>query len=115
MVPESERTGVTFVWEKQAMNGDEMPAGLPYPEQILYQQLRLLYRSYRTGIIGREAATREKKDFLREYQLNKVNYDAEYTWVDIIKKTELARAECRKNPSHESTMHLIDALEGRLS
>ena len=44
-------TGVTFPYEKQAMNGDEMPEGLPYYDQLMYQLLRLLYDAFKKGII----------------------------------------------------------------
>ena len=112
MVSESERTGVTFPWEKQAMNGDEMPEGLSYPEQILYQQLRLLYKAHRDGIVDRETATREKKEFLHQFRLNKVNYDAEQQWITIINQTQEARWAARKDPGKETCLALVEAIEG---
>lgn len=54
MVSEPEnKSRLAFPWERQAMNGDEMPDGLGYPEQILYLSLRLLYKSLRQGVIER--------------------------------------------------------------
>lgn len=61
MVPESKTTGVTFPYEREAMNGNEMPNGLEYPDQVLYLCFRKLYAQLRQGIIGRDTAVLEKK------------------------------------------------------
>lgn len=102
MVSESEnKSRLAFPWERQAMNGDEMPDGLGYPEQILYLSLRLLYKSLRLGAIERSTAIKEKKQLMGE------------EWVEVTKNTELARAAYRKNPTHENAMLLIEIIEGR--
>lgn len=53
MVPESK---VAFPYERQAMNGDEMPPGLDYPDQVTYLCFRMLYAQLRGGIVDREPA-----------------------------------------------------------
>ena len=100
-------------YERIAMAGGEMPNGLEYPDQILFLQLRLLYNSYRRNLIDRETATREKVELLRSYESHKNANRTGRELVDQIKKTELVRAEYRKNPCHENAMKLIETIEGR--
>ena len=100
-------------YEKTAMAGGEMPKGLEYPDQILFLELRLLYDSYKRKLIDRDAATREKVELLRTYEAHKIVDRMGKEWVDQIKRTELARADYRKNPCHENAMKLIEIIEGR--
>lgn len=109
----SEETGIVLPWEKDAMAGLEMPDGLSYPDQILYLSLRMLYRQYFQKIIDRETATKEKKKLLDEYKIYQFREELEKQWVEIIRLTELARAEYRKKPCHENAMKLIDIIEGK--
>lgn len=109
----AEETGIVLSWEKDAMAGLEMPNGLSYPDQILYLSLRMLYRQYYQKIIDRETATKEKKKLLDEYKIYQFREELEKQWVEIIRLTELARADYRKNPCHENAMKLIDIIEGK--
>ena len=109
----AEETGVVLSWEKDAMAGLEMPDGLAYPDQILYLSLRMLYRQYYQKIIDRETATKEKKKLLDEYKVYQFREELEKQLVEIIRLTELARADYRKNPCHENAMKLVDIIEGR--
>ena len=109
----AEETGIVLPWEKDAMAGLEVPNGLSYPDQILYLSLRMLYRQYYQKIIERDTATNEKKKLLDEYKVYQFREELEKQWVEIIRLTELARAEYRKNPCHENAMKLIDIIEGK--
>ena len=109
----SEETGIVLPWEKDAMAGLEMPNGLSYPDQILYMELRMLYRQYFQKVIDRETATKEKKKLLDEYRCCQYREEMGNHWVEIIRLTELARADYRKNPCHENAMKLIDIIEGK--
>ena len=109
----ADETGIVLPWEKDAMAGLEMPDGLSYPDQILYLSLRMLYRQYYQKIIDRETATKEKKKLLDEYKIYQFREELEKQWVEIIRLTELARAEYRKKPCHENAMKLIDIIEGK--
>ena len=109
----ADETGIVLPWEKDAMAGLEMPNGLSYPDQILYLSLRMLYRQYYQKIIERDTATKEKKNLLDEYKVYQFREELEKQWVEIIRLTELARAEYRKNPCHESAMKLIEIIEGK--
>lgn len=106
-------TGVVLPWESAAIRGEEMPNGLEYPDQILFLQLRMLYAQKRSGIIDRETAIIEKKKLLDEYKLYQFRNSLEKEWVEIIKLTEVARADFRKNPSIETAERLVSLIEGR--
>ena len=113
MSEDKNSTGVVLPWEKQAQRGDPMPDGLEYPDQVLYQALAHLYARYRMKTITREQASIEKKKLLEEYELYKFWDGLEKEWVEIIRLTELARAEFRKNPTVENGWKLIQIIEGR--
>lgn len=99
-------------YEKTAMAGGEMPKGLEYPDQILFLELRLLYDSYHRSLIDRETATREKVELLRTYEAHKIVDKTGKEWVDQINRTELARAEYRKDKTIENADKLLACVEG---
>lgn len=99
-------------YERIAMAGGEMPKGLEYPDQILFLELRLLYDSYKRKIIDRETATMEKVECLRTYEGHRIVESMGKLWVDQIKKTELCRAEYRKNRTIENADRLLKSIEG---
>ena len=99
-------------YEKIAMSSGEMPNGLEYPDQILFLELRLLYDSYKRKLIDREKATQEKAEILRTYEAHKIVDKMGKEWVDQIKRTELARAEYRKNKTIENADKLLACVEG---
>ena len=99
-------------YEKIAMAGGEMPGGLDYPDQILFLELRLLYDSYKRKLIDRETATREKVELLRTYECHKAVESMGKLWVEQIKKTELFRADYRKNRTLENADRLLKSIEG---
>lgn len=99
-------------YEKIAMAGGEMPKGLEYPDQILFLELRLLYDSYKRKLTDRDTATREKAELLRTYEAHKIVDKMGKEWVDQIKRTELARAEYRKNKTIENADKLLVCVEG---
>lgn len=108
----ADETGTVLPWEKDAMAGLEMPDGLSYPDQILYLGLRMLYHQYYQKIIDRGTAIKEKKRLLEEHRMNKFCEELGKRWVEIIRLTELARTDYRKNPCHENAMKLIEIIEG---
>lgn len=50
---------LTFPWERSAMNGDEMPDGLPLEEQQAWQAVAHLYGRYRLKLIDRKTGHTE--------------------------------------------------------
>lgn len=99
-------------YEKIAMSGGDMPKGMEYPDQILFLELRLLYDSYKRKLIDRDTATREKVELLRTYEAHKIVDKIGKEWVDQIKRTELARAEYRKDKTIENADRLVATIEG---
>lgn len=108
----SEAKLLELPYEKIAMAGEEMPRGLEYPDQILFLELRLLYDSYKRKLIDREKATQEKVELLRTYEAHKIVDKMGKEWVDQIKRTELARAEYRKDKTIENADKLLACVEG---
>lgn len=108
----SESKLLELPYEKIAMAGGEMPKGLEYPDQILFLELRLLYDSYKRKLIDRETATQEKVELLRTYEAHEIVDRMGKEWVDQIKRTELARAEYRKDKTIENADKLLACVEG---
>ena len=109
----SEETGIVLPWEKDAMAGLEMPDGLSYPEQILYLSLRMLYRQYYQKTIDRETATKEKKKLLHEYKCYQYQDEMGKHWVEIIRLTDIARCDYKKNRTLENADRLVEIIEGK--
>lgn len=112
MVPEPKATGVIFPYEQKAMNGEEMPNGMAYPDQILYLSLRMLYAQLKQGVVDRSTAVREKKKLVQEYEHYKFAEAMGKDWVRIIKDTEMARSEYRKNRTLENADKLLYTIDG---
>lgn len=110
MVSESKSGSVGFPYERQAMNGEEMPDGLEYPDQIAFLCFRMLYAQLKQGIIDRDTAIREKKKLLKEYAQYKFVDQMGKQWVQIIKDTEIASSEYLKNRNLENADKLLQAI-----
>lgn len=109
----ADETGIVLPWEKDAMAGLEMPDGLSYPDQILYLSLRMLYRQYYQKAIDRETATKEKKKLLDEYRCYQYREEMGNHWVEIIRLTDLARCDYKKNRTLENADRLVEIIEGK--
>lgn len=99
--------------EKLAMKGEPMPDSMEYPEQVLFQSFALLYARYREKHITRDDAKAEKSKILDEYQAYRQNWKMADEWCEIIRLTELARAEFRKDPTIDNAWKLVNIIEGR--
>ena len=109
----ADETGIVLPWEKDAMAGLEMPDGLSYPDQILYLCLRMLYRQYFQKVIDRETATKEKNKLLDEYRCCQYREEMGNHWVEIIRLTDLARCDYKKNRTLENADRLVEIIEGK--
>ena len=109
----ADETGVVLPWEKDAMAGLEMPDSLSYPDQILYISLRMLYAQYFKKIIDRDTATKEKKKLLDEYRCYQYREEMGNHWVEIIRLTDLARCDYKKNRTLENADRLVEIIEGK--
>ena len=89
-------------YEQAAMHNEGMPAGLSIYDQAAYQALRHLYRSYRMKIIDRAQAVAVAA-FEQRCAFNR---------AETIRLTEAAKAACRKDPSVENVIRLVNVLDG---
>lgn len=103
----------SFPWERQAQRGEEMPDNISCSDKIIYLELRNLYAAVRNKVITRETAVKEKKLLLEDYRQYVFQEEMREEWVSVIKATELARAEFRKNPTIENAEKLVAIIEGR--
>lgn len=98
------------------MRGDEMPDGLPLPDQMAYTAMRNIYWSYHNKIISRDVAAAEKRRIRREYEQNSELWEFWSRLADhharVIRDTEPAKTACRKNPTPENAVHLCNVLDG---
>lgn len=99
-------------YERIAMAGGEMPDNLDSSDQLMFLKLRLLYDSYRKGVLSREQATKEKAKIVREYELDCAMHKLGVRWVTMIGETENARIEYRKNRTIEAADKLLEVIEG---
>ena len=99
-------------YERIAMAGGEMPDGLCSADQQMFLELRLLYDSYKKGIVDRETAKKEKIKLLNEYQANSIMNALTRQWSDQCIKSEQARQAYRKNRTLENADAIILAFEG---
>lgn len=102
-----------FPYEKVAMAGGEMPDGLAMPDCLMFLGLRFLYSQYKSGTIGRETATAEKRKLISKYKYQMFLQEASERYVKQIHQTEDARAEYRKDRTLEAADRLVMALEGK--
>lgn len=109
---EMEKTGLVFEWEFDAMAGKPTPDGLDYPERAFYRSLRDLYHQHKNGVISRSTAIKEKLMMIQEYKRQKESWEIVQMFSDMIKRTEKARGEYRKNRTLENADKLVEAIDG---
>lgn len=89
-----------------------MPDGLSFPDQQMFIALRHLYSDKRSGRITRDMAVREKKKLLESYRYSLFQQELGDRWTRMLKETEVARANFRKNRTIESAEILAKTIEG---
>ncbi len=98
------------------MRGDEMPDGLPLPDQMAYTSMRNIYWAYHNKIINRDMAAAEKCRIRREYEQMSESWAFWGRLADhharILRDTEAAKTVCRKSPTPENSILLCDVLDG---
>lgn len=60
-----------FPFERAAMNDEDMPHGLDIADACFYTALRIIYKAYHNGVIGREIGVELKKQLARAYVSDK--------------------------------------------
>lgn len=98
-------------FERAAMRGDPMPDGLSFPDQLMFESLALLYTRYQLKSIPRDQAQNDKKKLMDEYRIFSSKWELGNHWNEIIKRTETARNNYRKNRTLENADKLLQALD----
>lgn len=105
-----------YPWEREAIQGAEMPDGLCLEEQLAYMALRHLSAAFRLKMVDQATATREKQKIFGEcrqrleYREFSRKLDAYH--VELINSTEGARSDCLKNPTPENFRRLVLVMDG---
>lgn len=107
---------MVYEYEKNAMLGEEMPAGLGLTDSIMFLSLRLLYRSLKVGAVDKQTALTEKgrlgyqKSILEKKLLVKERVTLEA--VRLKKDVESAANDYAKNRTLENADKLYKAIYG---
>ena len=109
---------MVFPYEKEAANGEPMPAGLSLIDQVAFRFLRSMYRDIRTGAQTKAQAIEEKGKMTYQYDKEKRFMDhwskmGNY-WSEKYSRVEAAQSAYRKNRTLENADALSAALDGRL-
>ena len=111
--PES---GYAFPWEREAMQGAEMPEGLSIYDQMAYTSLRSLYHDYHEKRMDRATASAEKRRIFGAWDRAKRTAEFErklaFFHARLYKDTEMAKTAVRKDPSPENAIRLCNVLDG---
>lgn len=105
-----------FPWEREAMQGAEMPDGLSLYDQMAYISLRTLYHDYHEKRLERATASAEKRRIFAAWDRAKRTADFEsklaFFHARQYRDTERAKTAVRKNPSPENAIRLCNVLDG---
>ena len=108
--------GYAFPWEREAMQGAEMPDGLSLYDQMAYLSLRSLYRDYHEKRLDRETASAEKRRVFGAWEQAKRAAEFDRLLQDyhvrLIRGVERAVTGCRKEPTEANALYLCDVLDG---
>lgn len=106
----------TFPWEREAMQGAEMPDGLSMYDQMAYISLRTLYHDYREKRLDRRTASAEKRRIFAAWDKAKRTAEFErklaFFHARLYKDTEMVKTAVRKDPSPENAIRLCNVLDG---
>jgi len=111
--PES---GYAFPWEREAMQGAEMPDRLSLYDQMAYLSLRALYHDYHEKRLDRKTASAEKRRIFGAWDKAKRTAEFErrlaFFQARVYKDSEGAKTAVRKDPSPENALRLCNVLDG---
>lgn len=105
-----------FPWEREAMQGAEMPDGLSLYDQMAYISLRTLYHDYHERRLDRATASAEKRRIFGAWDKAKRTAEFErnlaFFHARVIRDADAAKAAARKEPSPENAIRLCNVLDG---
>ena len=95
-----------------------MPDGLCLSEQRAFQAMVLLYRRFNTKAITPEQASFEKrqigKQMMEEISADNFRDNTAYEREKILRLSEQARTQAKKEPTSENCHALVDSIDGIL-
>lgn len=108
--------GYAFPWEREAMQGAEMPDGLLLCDQMAYLSLRTLYHDYHERRLDRATASAEKQRIVSAWRRAKdtVEFQRKLAFFSarVFRDTEAAKTAVRKDPSPENAVRLCNVMDG---
>lgn len=102
--------------EDKAFNGEEMPKGLPFPEQLLFLRFRYLYAYAAMIRMDPAQGRREKEEIVSEYAGHLANHILYLGCNERYKATEAAAAAIRKDPelyNNDKVRALMEGIYGK--
>lgn len=112
----SPEPGYAFPWEREAMQGAEMPDGLSLYDQMAYLSLRTLYHDYHKKRLDRATASTEKRRIVGAWQRAEDTAEFQHRLAlfsaRVFKDTEAAKTAVWKNPTPENAIRLCNAMDG---
>ena len=110
--------GYAFPWEREAMQGAEMPDGLSLEDQLAYQAITMLYGRFRLKLVDRATGSAEKGKIGYELECRKRQADLHrklLEWdIRLKKNVEGAINAYRKERTLENADRLVDIIDGFL-
>lgn len=103
--------GFEFEFERKAMENDPCPKELDIADTCAYMALKCLYSMYRSGLVSRKDATKEKETIVFNWGTDKSKLELLNRESKALKeKIGEASAEYAKSPTIENAERLYCAL-----
>lgn len=99
-------------FEREAMRSEPMPEGLRQADIQAYLALRLLYKTYKAGYVTRDAAQKEKREIVKQWQSDKSYEKYVLYQIRLTKASEAAKAEYRRSRTIENADRLVNIMDG---
>ena len=91
-----------FIWlEDLAFNGEPMPEGLRFPEQLLFLRLRTLYAYAKMIQMDPEQGRREKLEIVRDWEVHSAEHALLCAQNDRYRRIEAAASAIQKDPIYD--------------
>lgn len=91
-----------------------MPENATLADTLLYQNLRLLYREYKAGVISREQGLIQKNRLVRQYGVQKLWEQCAQTDYERWRRYQVVQEEAAKNgcPVCRRIVAVLDGRDG---
>ena len=83
--------------ERRALRSESLPDGITQPQQLLFLSLRVLYREYRSKVITRDEAKKEKAMLLAEFEQAQFHYNVFWNTTQMCNRLNAYLTDIEKN------------------